>query len=278
MTTHAQGRPRRPSSPLDVVPAPLRNVVDGLGRMSQLLYQVVYTAVRHPTGYWSDVRDDMYDCLKRVIVPLMAVTFGYGLLSSTFAVSILTFLGAPNRLGSIYLTFAVREIGPFITAVVVSGVLATKTTSDIGARKIREELDALQVLGQDPIRLLVLPRVISLVLLTMLLNLISVVIQVVQALYLTVTIGGASAGSYLESFLSNITVYEIAGNLGKTFLMGLCIGILSTGMGLNAGRGAEGVGRAVNQAVVACIISALVINSVVDVILLSYVPELTVLR
>lgn len=278
VATHARGRPRPSTKIMDLVPTPVRKAVDELGGMAQLLYRVINTAVLHPRGYWADVRDDMFDCLRRAMIPLLAVTFGYGLLASTFAVSILTFLGAPNRLGSIYLTFAVREIAPFITAVVVSGVLATKTTSDIGARKIREELDALRVLGQDPVRLLVLPRVISLVLLTILLNYISVIVQVVQALYLTVTLGGASAGSFIETFLSNVTIYEVLGNLVKAALMGLCIGIVSTSKGLAVTRGAEGVGRAVNQAVVICIISALVINSVVDVLLLSYIPELTVLR
>ncbi len=275
---HADARPPRPVSMLDAVPAPARGLVDSVGQLGQLLISVIVTAVRHPRGYWTDVREDVIDCLKRSLVPLIAVTFGYGLLAATFAVSILTFLGAPNRLGGIYLTFAVREIAPFITAVVVAGVLATKTTSDFGARKIREELDAMLVLGQDPIRLLVLPRVISIVIVTVGLNLISVVLQVVQALYLTVTIGNASAGSFLGSFLGNMTYYEIVGNLGKTLLFGLFIGVVSAGKGLSAKLGPEGVGRAVNQSVVICIIATMLINSLFDVILLSYFPEIMVLR
>lgn len=271
-------RPARPVTALDLVPAPLRTIVDDVGQLGQLLVRVVYSAVRHPRGYWGDVRDDLVDCLKRSFPALVAVTFGYGLLASTFAVSILTFLGAPNRLGTIYLTFAVREIAPFITAVVVSGVLATKTTSDFGARKIREELDAMLVLGQDPVRLLVLPRVISIVIITVSLNMISVVLQVAQALYLTVSIGNASAGSFVGSFLGNITVYELIGNLGKTFLFGLFIGVVSAGRGLAAKLGPEGVGRAVNQAVVVCIIATMLINSLFDVILLSYFPEIMVVR
>lgn len=278
LSESGSSRHARPRNNLDKVPRPARALVDEVGQLGMLLGRVVYSAVRYPRGYWNDVRIDMIDCLKRAFVPLVAVTFGYGLLSATFAVSILTFLGAPNRLGGIYLTFAVREIAPFITAVVVSGVLATKTTSDFGARKIREELDAMLVLGQDPIRLLVLPRVISIVLVTVGLNLISVVLQVGQALYLTVSIGNASAGSFIGSFLGNITYYEIAGNLGKTFLFGLFIGIVAAGKGLSAKLGPEGVGRAVNQSVVICIISTLLINSLFDVILLSYFPEIMVLR
>src|SRR6266542_1932566 len=68
------------------------------------------------------------------------------------------------------ITASVREFAPFVTAVVVAGVAGTAITADLGARKIREELDALQVLGVDPIKNLVVPQFLSLMLITGLLD------------------------------------------------------------------------------------------------------------
>jgi threonine dehydrogenase-like Zn-dependent dehydrogenase len=74
VATQAPGRPRPPTTLLKIVPTPIRTVVDDLGRMAQLLARVLYSAVRHPHGYWADVRDDMFDCLRRAMLPLLAVT------------------------------------------------------------------------------------------------------------------------------------------------------------------------------------------------------------
>ena len=84
-------------------------------------------------------------------------------------------VGALDRLGGFFVVTAVRFIGPIVTAAVVAGVAGTAITADLGARKIREELDALQVLGVDPIKNLVVPRFIALVVITALLDVFAIV-------------------------------------------------------------------------------------------------------
>ena len=107
------------------------------------------------------------------------------LLISTFALNLgapglqaagpLQVFGSLDRLGGFFVLTAIRWIGPIVTAVVVGGVAGTAITADLGARKIREELDALQVLGVDPIKNLVVPRFLSLVLVTALLDVFAIV-------------------------------------------------------------------------------------------------------
>src|SRR6187397_1957508 len=97
------------------------------------------------------------------------IAFGYaapGLQASNF----LRLCGANDRLGGFFVLASIREIAPFVTAIVLAGVAGTALTAYLGARKIREELDALQVLGVDPVKNLVVPRFLALMLVTGLLD------------------------------------------------------------------------------------------------------------
>lgn len=254
------------------------NVLYQVGHMGLVLSQVIYTAVKNPRGYWGDTRDDMYYVLKRISVPAFFALMGYGLLAATFAVAILIFLGAANRLGTVYLTFIIREISPLLTSAVVAGAIGAATTSELGSRKIREELDALRVLGQDPVRLFVLPRVISLIAITLAYNILGILMTVTEGLIVVSTLGHVQPNSFLTTFMENITVPEIVGNLIKMSLIGLLIGVISASKGMTCGFGAEGVGRAVNQSVVICLTAAYAMDVLFNMILLATNPNVTVLR
>lgn len=254
------------------------NVLYQVGHMGLVLGQVIRTAVMNPLGYWADTRDDMYYVLRRISVPAFFALMGYGLLAATFAVAILIFLGAANRLGTVYLTFIIREISPLLTSAVVAGAIGAATTSELGSRKIRDELDALRVLGQDPVRLFVLPRVISLIAITVAYNILGILMTVAEGLIVVSTLGHVQPNSFLTTFMENITVPEIAGNLIKMALIGLLIGVISASKGMTCGFGAEGVGRAVNQSVVICLTAAYAMDVLFNMILLATNPDVTVLR
>jgi phospholipid/cholesterol/gamma-HCH transport system permease protein len=249
-----------------------------LGHMLTLLGRVLYTAVREPRGYWAAARDDTYYVLKRTWLAQVAVQVGFGLLVATFAASILLFLGAANRLGTVYLTFSVRAVAPLFTGFVLSGALGSATTSEIGARKIREELDALRVLGQDPVRLLVLPRVIAIMTMMMAFVPISVLIGTGEAVLIVHILGDVSYGAFLSSFINNMTVGELVLMLSKSVVIGLLIGIISSSKGMTAEGGAEGLGRAVNQTVVVSLLMVLTVTTMFDLVLLATNPDITVSR
>jgi len=82
------------------------------------------------------------------------------------AANFLVLFGALDRLGGFFVLASIREFAPFVDAIVLAGVAGTAITADLGARKIREELDALQVLGVDPVKNLVVPRFLALMLVT----------------------------------------------------------------------------------------------------------------
>ena len=274
--------PRRPASPgeraVGAVPGPVRGVVIELGQMSRLLGQVLYSAARYPRGYWKDTLDEMYDLLKLCFWPATFSMAGFGFLICVMGVGLLVLLGAANRMGAFWVMANIREISAFMVGMVVAGVIGTSITSDLGARKAREELDALTVLGLDPLRMLVIPRVIATAVMCALLNALTSSVGVLLGLIAVRALGDTTTGAYIDSMEHSLYAADVWGAELKTFLTGLFIGVICSYKGLNAGGGPEGVGRAVNQAVVICFAMVWVLNFFFNAIAQGLNPNLQMLR
>src|SRR5438128_5245220 len=107
-------------------------------------------------------------CWFPLLISTIAINYGApGLQAGNF----LILFGAIDRLGGFFVLASIREFAPFVTAIILAGVAGTAITADLGARKIREELDALQVLGVDPVKNLVVPRFLALMIVPALFNL-----------------------------------------------------------------------------------------------------------
>src|SRR5437763_14451594 len=131
--------------------------------MMVLAVKTIYSAIRPPYPYGTEFVQQFMFALKLCWFPLLvstvAISYGApGLQAGNF----LTLFGAIDRLGGFFVLTSIREFGPTVTSIVLAGVAGTAITADLGARKIREELDALQVLGVDPVKNLVVPRVLAL--------------------------------------------------------------------------------------------------------------------
>ncbi|MFC7506079.1 MlaE family ABC transporter permease [Nocardioides sp. CPCC 206347] len=249
------------------------------GEMGVLLGVVVWSAVRHPRGYWGEVRDLMFSMLKLCWIPMVisTVTFGFGA-PGLQGGNIYNLFGIPERLGSFFIMASVREFAPWINAMVVAGVVGAAMTADLGARKIREEIDAMEVLGVDPIRDLIVPRVIAVTIMTGLLDLVALIFGCIGGYIAAVPILGASSGAFLSSFFANATVTDLWGSVLKTTIFGLVIAVVCCYKGLTVKGGPIGVGRAVNQAVVISFAAIFIINSLFTAILLGLNPDMQVYK
>src|SRR5467141_4159420 len=135
--------------------------------MMILTGKTIMSALRPPYPYGGEFVIQFLFALRLCWFPLLVSTiaFGYGA-PGLQAGNFLVLFGAIDRLGGFFVLASIREFAPFVTAIVLAGVAGTAITADLGARKIREELDALMVLGVDPVKNLVVPRFLSLMLLT----------------------------------------------------------------------------------------------------------------
>src|SRR5664279_5213863 len=146
---------------------PTRNLLEEVGDMMILTGRTISSALRPPYPYGGEFVSQFLFALRLCRFPLLVSTVAicYGA-PGLQAANFLTIFGALDRLGGFFVLASIREIGPNVTAIVLAGVAGTAITADLGARKIREELDALQVLGVDPVKNLVVPRFLALMLLT----------------------------------------------------------------------------------------------------------------
>lgn len=249
------------------------------GEMVQLAGEVVRSAVRHPVGYWGSVRDQMFGILRLCWLPMAVSTTAFGLGAPGLqGGNIFLLFGIPERLGSFFIMASVREFAPWINAMVVAGVVGTAMTADLGARRIREEIDAMEVLGVDPIRDLVLPRVLAVTFMTGLMDLVALVFGVVGGYLAGVVVFGANQASFFASFFDNATTIDIWGSVVKTTVFGFIIGVVCCYKGIHVKGGPIGVGRAVNQAVVSAFAAIWIIDYVFTTILLGLNPQMQVYK
>jgi phospholipid/cholesterol/gamma-HCH transport system permease protein len=255
----------------DAVTAPLADA----GDIVRFGGKVIWSAVRHPFGYWGEVRNQLFDALRLCWFPLIisSTAFGLGVVGIQ-AGNLLALLGVPERLGSLMVVGSVREFGPWIDAMIVAGVVGTAMTADLGARRTREEIDAMEVLGVDPIRTLVVPRVIAMVIITALMDMVSLACGVVGGYIGAVPFHGADSTSFFALFFANSTTTDIWATVAKTALFGLIIGVVCSYKGYRAAGGPVGVGRAVNQGVVIAFASTWIFNAVFTAVLLGLNPDM----
>jgi phospholipid/cholesterol/gamma-HCH transport system permease protein len=249
-----------------------------IGAIVILTGKTTLSAIRPPYPYGGEFVAQFLFALRLCWFPMIlaSVAFTYGP-AGIQAGAFLNLFGAIDRLGGIFALTVIREFAPLVCAIVVAGVAGTAICADLGARKIREELDALMVLGVDPIKNLVVPRFFALAFITALFDIYAVLFGTLGGIFVTLS-NGAPLGPFWSTFFENATTIELAASLVKTALFGGIIAIVCCYKGLTASGGAEGVGRAVNQAVVMAFMGIGVINYVFTQTLLATFPDLSVIR
>jgi len=258
--------------------APAQGVLEQAGDVAILTGKTVVSALRPPYPYGGELVSEFLFALKLCWLPLLIT-----LLVASYATpglegaDFLIVFGALDRLGGFFVLAVIREFAPIFSAIVVAGVAGTAITADLGARKIREELDALQVLGVDPVKNLVVPRFLALMLVTALFDVFAILAGVGGGL-LANAVNGGSTGQFLATFLANATTTELWGSLLKCTLYGAITAIVCCYKGMTASGGAEGVGRAVNQAIVATFMLVGAFDYVFTQTLLATHPQMSVLH
>ena len=257
---------------------PAKNLLEEVGDMMILTGKTIVSALRPPYPYGGEFVSQFLFALRLCWFPLLisTVAFGYaapGLQAANF----LVLFGALDRLGGFFVLASIREFAPFVDAVVLAGVAGTAITADLGARKIREELDALQVLGVDPVKNLVVPRFLALMIVTALFDIYAIIFGIVGGMLATVSFG-APLGPFFSTLLTNASVTDLWGSVVKTTIYGAIIAIVACYKGMTASGGAEGVGRSVNQGVVITFLGIFAFNYVFTQTLLATHPEISIIK
>lgn len=214
-------------------------------------------------------REYLFQCwfVARVsTLPGLLMTIPWAVISGFLFNVLLSDIGAADFSGTGAAIFTVTQSGPIVTVLVVAGAGATAMCADLGARTIREELDALRVMGIDPIAALVVPRVLAATTVSLALNAVLIVTGLVGAFVCSVYLMDVSAGAWVAGLTTLTHLPDVIISMVKATLFGLAAGLIACYQGMSVGGGPAGVGRAVNETVVFAFIVLFLTNIIVTAV------------
>ncbi len=189
-------------------------------------------------------------------------------MSIQFAFSLEKF-GARDTVGRIVGLSEARELAPSLTALVVGCRIAAGMAAEIGSMAVTEQIDAIRALGADPIRKLVVPRLLASIVVLPLLTCFALVFGLLAAMGVTRLTFGIPMGFFLSSAMDSVTLKDFFAGLGKTPFFGAVIALVGCHFGMQTRGGTEGVGRSTTAAVVTVAIAVLIADAVLTQLFLS---------
>ena len=209
---------------------------------------------------WRELLLQTWFVARVSLAPTLMLVVPFTVLT-VFTVNILlSEIGAADFSGSGAALGIVTQTGPVVTVLVVAGAAATAMCADLGARTIREELDALRVLGINPVQSLVVPRVIAATIVALLLNGCVTIFGLTGGFLFSVFFQNVTPGAYAGGLTLLIGLPEVLTATTKAAFFGMAAGLIACYKGISVGGGPQGVGNAVNETVVFSFMALFVIN------------------
>lgn len=225
-----------------------------------------------PPFQWREFIEQAWFIVSVTVVPTMLVAIPFGGVLSLQVGGLIRQLGAQSYTGATAVVAIVREASPLVTSLLVAGAAGSAMCADIGSRKIREEIDAMEVLGINPLQRLVVPRTLACAFVALFLNGLVSVVGLLGGYFFNVVLQDGTPGAYLASFNAIAQLPDLVQAEIKAFVFGITAGLVAAYKGLNAKGGPKGVGDAVNQTVVITFMLLFVENFIISALYTQFVP------
>lgn len=248
------------------------NVVREIGSMTAVGIESVRKVFSRPWPL-AEFLDQCWFIAKVTTVPVILISIPFGMVISLQVGSLIRQLGADAHLGSALVLAVVREQAPIATALLIAGAGGSAMCADIGSRKIRDELDAMEVMSINPIQRVVMPRVLAATLIAVLLDAVVSAAGLAGGWFFAVQVLGVSSSSFFASFNELSQLPDLWMALVKAGVFGFIAGVVACYKGLSCKGGPKGVGDAVNQAVVITFILLFFVNFVLTAVYFNFVPQ-----
>jgi phospholipid/cholesterol/gamma-HCH transport system permease protein len=182
----------------------------------------------------------------------------------------LSTFGAKGLTGSLVAVSLVRELGPVLSSLMLAGRVGSGIASELGSMVVTEQINAMRALGTDPIKKLVVPRILASIAMLPILTIVADGVGIFGGLVIAVQLLGLSSGLYLNSAWNSLSYMDLFGGLLKPLIFGFLVAIVGCHCGLRTYGGTQGVGRSTTQAVVAASILILIFDLFLTRIILAY--------
>jgi phospholipid/cholesterol/gamma-HCH transport system permease protein len=220
-----------------------------MGCMTIFLIHAVIWLVRPPYRFLLLLKQMHFIGVKSLFVILLTGSFTGMVLGLQGYYSLRKF-GAEGLLGSAVALSMIRELGPVLSALMVTGRAGSAMTAEIGIMRITEQIDALDTMAINPLQYLVAPKILAGILVMPLLVAIFDLIGIYGGYLIGVDLLGVSSGSYTSSMESSVEWKDVSGGILKALSFGMIVTWVCTYKGYNTSMSAEGLGKATTEAVV----------------------------
>ncbi|MBM3266639.1 MAG: ABC transporter permease [Candidatus Sericytochromatia bacterium] len=204
----------------------------------------------------------------QALLPVVVMMATIGGIAALQGVWVLQMFGADRLLSGMLAQVTVRDMAPTMSALMLAAQIGTAFAGELGAMQVTEEEAALRAMGVDPVRFLVVPRVVALTVVAPIAAGLGAVAALGSGYLGAVFVHGASAGPFLAGLAAQISPAAVAEAIWKAGIFGFLCGLLSCFHGMRARGGAEGVGRAVNAAIVQSIVVVAAAEAALTTVLL----------
>lgn len=219
------------------------------GGLSRLSWQFARAFPKRPFGFAELLAQCDSIGVKSMPIAVLILFFVGLVFALQFGLTLQT-MGAVPYVGRVTSLSIVRELGPVFTALVVGGRVGAGMAAEIGSMKVTEQVDAIRALGADPIRKLVVPRVLATTLMLPLIALFADLVGIVGGMIISWVQFDLSMIHFYKSAVNVVRATDFISGYMKPFFFGFGIAIIGCFEGLNCGQGTEGVGRATTRTVV----------------------------
>lgn len=234
-----------------------------IGGLAALLGESAATIARLRIRFGETVNQCFLLGYQSLIIVLLTSLFTGMVFSLESAVQAVQY-GFGSFVGGIVSYTNVRELGPMLTAVVVAGRVCAAIAAELGSMVVTEQVEALQSLGLAPVRFLVVPRMLSLMIMLPLLTVFADVIGVMGGAWIAHAQAHIAYNDFMSSARQTIGFEDVVKGLFKSVIFGIIIALVGSYQGLNTTGGAAGVGKSTTGAVVICIIMIFILNFIMS--------------
>ncbi len=225
------------------------SLVQDAGRMILFLFEGLGLAFLPPFRGRRFLQEIQLIGVKSCLIVLLTAAFT-GMVLALQGYYTLRKYGSEGALGSAVALSLIREMGPVLTALMVSARAGSAVTAEIGIMRITEQLDALDTMAVNPMQYVVMPKLLAGLIAVPLLTAIFDVTGILGGYLVGVVLLGVSSGSYFSGMVQSVVPLDINGGIVKSVVFGITIILVACYKGYHTEHGAEGVSRATNQTVV----------------------------
>jgi phospholipid/cholesterol/gamma-HCH transport system permease protein len=247
----------RVAAPVDRLGRAVLENVEEMGKILLLFLSVLAWMFRPPLKLRNILKQMEFVGVKSIFVVVLTGTFT-GMVLALQGYHGFKMFSAESLVGSTVALGMTRELGPVLTSLMVTARAGSAMAAELGTMRVTEQIDALYVMAANPVKHLIVPRVIAGFLMVPLLTAVSDFMGILGGYFVGVHILNINSGVFIRNITRLVDLNDIYSGLVKAATFGLILSLVGCYKGFNTSGGAEGVGRATTEAVVLASISILV--------------------